>query len=192
MCEKYGSSPFIGGGEPTLHPKFDTILLDAIVAAKKINNNLTIGIITNGSITQRALKIAALAKADVIWGRLSRDQYHDPISDEAVAAFDTLDHNSGVHDTSQGGSCEPLPHGRGKELLGWDDDDYCEDNRGEAECPCGDHIIQPNGDIYQCGCDDAPRVGNVRDGVEHFIVGCHKSQEFIEACIEHDCDYLLY
>jgi hypothetical protein len=188
ICHEYSSTPFIGGGEPTLHPDFDRILLDAIVTAEQIGEGLKAGIITNGSIKQRALKIAALAQAEVIWGSLSQDQYHDydMVSDDVRDAFEGLSGSGGVHDTSSRGSREPLPHGRAKELLGWDDDDYCEDNRGESECPCDQWIVKPNGDIYQCGCDDAPKIGDVWTGIGIVVRTCHKSQEFTEMALEND------
>ena len=57
LCEEYDSPPFICGGEPTLHPQFEKILLLAINSASIIGE-YEVGIVTNGSVKHRALMIA--------------------------------------------------------------------------------------------------------------------------------------
>lgn len=196
ICHEYSSTPFMGGGEPTLHPDFDRMLLDCIVTAEQMGEGRKAGIITNGSIKQRAIKIAALAQGEVIWGSLSQDQYHDydMVSDDVRAAFEGLGSSGGVHDTSSGGSREPLPHGRARAMFDMDgvENEDWEDWRGESECPCDEWIVKPNGDIYQCGCDDAPKIGDVWTGLEVAVRACHKSNEFTDECLENNCDELLY
>ncbi len=155
-CREYDEYPFLGGGEPTLHPQFEKFLLEAIASN---TSSIKVGIITNGGIKKRALMLASLTKQDIIMAQLSRDEYHDPIDDEVVEAFCELTH--GIRDTSRNGTLSPLPHGRGRELLqieGFEDYDY-----SEVDCCCPDILVKPNGDVYQCGCEHSPLIGNVHD-----------------------------
>jgi hypothetical protein len=178
LCEDYGSPPFLGGGEPTIHPDFETMLLESIVCAAQIGEG-TCGIITNGKEKKRALMIAALVKADVMYGELSLDYYHDRISYEVMDAF-----RNNIRDVTNNGQKEPMPHGRAKEVLGVDFEES-EDYRGESECPCNNMIIKPNGDIHVCGCEDSPCIGDVFSGISvSWGYDCYHSREFIEQCEE--------
>lgn len=180
----------IGGGEPTLHPQFEVILLECIA---QLHQCVAYGphIVTNGKITSKAMMIAALSKGGIIEGELSRDEYHDSIDDRVVAAFEGVSKNGGgVRDTSQGGSRTPLPHGRGLELLGYEENETPE--LDGSECLCDTTMIKPNGDAHQCGCVDSPIIGNVFDGWDSPIFGeCCHSQEFINTCIERGYENLL-
>lgn len=164
LCQDRCDSIFLGGGEPTMHPKFEGFLIQSIAASCENDDMGKVGIITNGSIKKRALLIASLSKAEVISGFLSQDQYHDPIDDAVVSAFKSIEqakaYEKGVWDTSHGGRRTPLPHGRAIEFLGLDEDH----KRTDRDCPCPGWMIKPNGDIRQCGCDDSPIIGNIFDG----------------------------
>lgn len=202
ICKDIGDTPFIGGGEPTLHPQFEQMLLEAVACAAEIGEGV-VGIITNGSIRQRALLIAQLAKGGIISGSVSQDEYHDPIDADVIQAFTDEHkgsqsarhgHNDGVWDTSHGGSREPHPHGRAKELIGWNEDDY-EDGRGEDDCPGCGLQCEPSGDFRQCGCEDSPIVGNVEEGVNTpSFSDCYHSPWFVEQCLDHEHEFghLLY
>jgi organic radical activating enzyme len=166
----------LGGGEPTLHPQFEKYLLLAMAKSAHIGNEHKVFIVTNGSITKRAMLIADLTKAEMIDGLLSQDDYHDPIDDEVVHAF-----GNNVRNVSS----KVIPNGRGKQLYaeGYEPDlpqirDYC--------C-CPDWFVEPNGDIKQCGCDDAPIIGHVDTGVFPVVGGaCHREDEFKEAIEEQE------
>ena len=196
LCKDYCHLPFLGGGEPTLHPEFATILLEAM--ACEIEHGLVVGIITNGSIKKWALLIAKLTKAEVLSGSVSQDAYHDPIDPEVVEAFENVNDtprghiNHGFWDTSNKGIRDPMPHGRGVEFMGesYHDDDFDgEDNRDEKDCPCSDWMVKPNGDIHQCGCEDSPKIGHVDTGINSPCRDCFRSPWFIEECTEEGGEY---
>lgn len=197
LCADYDSPPFLGGGEPTLHPQFERMLLEALPYATPDNGGL--GVITNGSITRRAMLIANLTKAGVIFGELSQDEYHDPVSPEVVHAFEEIGkrktgYSWGIRDTSDGGTRDCLPHGRGVELLGLPYHKDCdeEDTRTESDCPGCGWMVTPDGTIKQCGCEDSPVIGNVFDGIESPLSGeCCRSSEFRDECIEAGLQHLI-
>ena len=163
----------LGGGEPTLHPQFEQMLVEAMAASTELADKVFI--VTNGSITRRAMILARLHKAGFITARLSQDEYHDPIDQQVIDVFTKL---NSIRDVTHGGRIEPLPTGRAIELLGYELED-----RDETHCACTDWVIKPNGDVLQCGCDDSPFIGNVFDGVDCVAVNgvCHLSMEFLLA-----------
>lgn len=166
----------IGGGEPTLHPRFNDILLMAVAESEECG----VHIITNGKVKDRALMLAKLAKCNVIEAELSQDQYHEEISEEVVNAFEGR-----IRDTSRGGQKEPLPHGRGLEVLGYDENDEIPD-RDYRDCPCRSILVLPNGNINPCGCDDAPTIGHVNDppNLSYVEWSCCKESSFLDWCLE--------
>jgi hypothetical protein len=197
LCEDFGCIPFIGGGEPTLHPQFEQMLCEAIPVAAEQGGKL--GVITNGGITRRAKMIASLTKAGVIHGELSQDEYHDEIDEDVVNAFvqagEKLGHfHNAIRDTSAGHSRDPLPHGRAVEMLGlnYHDEDCLEDPRDEGDCPCPDWMVYPDGTIHQCGCDNSPQVGHVSEGIESPHADCFHAPDWVNACIDNDAEHLLY
>ena len=84
LCEEFGDIPFLGGGEPTLHPNLSEILLESIVCASQIDDGGPMGIVTNGSITKIALKLVALTKGKGINAELSQDVYLDTIDSMVI------------------------------------------------------------------------------------------------------------
>lgn len=146
----------IGGGEPTIHPKFWDILGRCIGVCEDVF------IVTNGSMTQTTVALAKMARRGVIGVDLSRDNFHDPIDEEAFDAFD--------------------PYGS------WPKDEkrYPEDRRGIRDvtngvkevgravetgvakadgCVCDETFIDVHGKIHVCGCPGAPIIGDVWDGI---------------------------
>jgi hypothetical protein len=163
------------------------------------DEDLRVGIITNGGIKRRALILAQLTKAHVINAELSLDEYHDPIHPDVVKAFQKIGQSEwgsgfmAVRDTSNNGQREPLPHGRALDLLGYDEDDH--PNEDGADCACPDWKIAPDGTVYQCGCADSPAIGHVSTGIDSPLGGeCCHSAEFVSACTEENSEYehLLY
>lgn len=185
LCEDHCSSPFLGGGEPTVHPNFKLYLIEAIAKACEIGEGVA-GIITNGKITKLGKLIASLTKGGVLSGSLSQDQYHDPISPDVVAAFMELEGWDKIWDTTKDGSRDPLPHGRAIEYMGWEEEDVDALNEDGAQCICSDYFIKPNGDVHQCGCADSPKIGDVFNGIDTPAAPgeCYRSQWFVEACME--------
>lgn len=150
----------IGGGEPTLHPKFWDFIGQAALYG-------TPWLATNGSNKKDALKLCELAKKGAVAVALSLDRWHDPIDLEVVEAF-----SKGLTMTNYGfyklmtNYCNPtdlreirtviIPYkgGRAHNIQG-----------SRNYCPCPGLQFIPNGDIYTCGCDAAPKIGTVKKGI---------------------------
>jgi len=147
----------IGGGEPTIHPKFWEIF-GLVMGASLRTMDGTPFIVTNGTVNDTAIALAALAKKGAIGAALSQDSYHDPIDWEVVEAFKKPKTYRGFYD----GDPDDLREIR--------DVTYNEINAGrcdfgeDVDCPCNGFIVKPNGDVYPCGCDDSPLAGNVNEG----------------------------
>lgn len=155
-CLGLDSMIAIGGGEPTLHPQFWQFLGESLAEAEEY-----VWLATNGSQTQTALALAKLAKKGVIGCALSQDYYHDPIEQCVIDAFTTepqgVRYSVGGYQRNPDDAREIRDVG-GKEIRAG----RCED--GLEKCPCEDLLVKPNGDIYACGCADAPCFGNVNTG----------------------------
>lgn len=161
----------IGGGEPTLHPNFYEILCRCIGASELVF------IVTNGSITDKALLLAKMASTGVIAAALSRDVFHDPIEEVVIEAFTS----------PELGSYAPTT-----DLREIRDVTYNVYNVGRAVetkvyveegCACEDFFIYPDGTIKVCGCPDAPIIGHVLcgglDEGDRWISGeCHTSNNY--------------
>lgn len=136
----------LGGGEPTVHPKFFEFLGLAL-ANNALYGEMPILVVTNGKRKEMALKLAAMAKQGMLNVDLSRDGYHDPIANEVVVAFtkkqsysrDSHDHDyRGIRDTSD----NLMAVGRAVE----------ENLGGEDGCCCEDLLVAPDGTLFSCGC----------------------------------------
>ena len=149
----------IGGGEPTIHKDFWG-MFETILAS----NPEYVWMATNGSMTTRVLALASMSIGSEKFGiALSQDYYHDPIDDEVIDFFkkNKLEIRDVSGEEINGGRCD----------------------FGSDDCPCSDMMVKPNGDIYACGCDDSPLVGNVFDGIKEeyqdCVFGeCHRSEYF--------------
>ena len=151
LAGNYGEDVALGGGEPTLHPYFEKMLLLAIAAPKKDKAF----IVTNGSIKERAMMLYQLASQNVIYAKLSYDQFHnlEMVDDEVIEAYKAASWLWGP----PLGQDEPFMATRKLS------------NRGRARqfkeavdyCACEDWIVKPDGKVYQCGCEDAPQIGDV-------------------------------
>jgi len=168
FLENYHGTDYIslGGGEPTLHPRFWHILMDSICVTEPHGTWLA----TNGGVTERAVRLAKLAERGIIGCALSQDEFHDEIDEEVLHAFDVYGWET---------------HGR-KNTYFWDNMDYreirCSSGKisaigraaetGVYTYPeeenhfCCGQMIQPNGDIVMCACDNAPVLGNVYRGYD--------------------------
>lgn len=162
LCVEYDSHICLGGGEPTLHPDFKEILIEAIAAHTGEGCPF---IVTNGTNTKIALLLNRLSKAGVIEAHLSTDQFHDRtmVDEEVYAAFGyddwDCDHGSG-----------PIAVGRWAETQ----------ELTEKGCACESWFIQPDGNIRQCGCLSAPIIGNVFDGIDEGVEsGCYKELDWM-------------
>lgn len=134
----------IGGGEPTVHPKFWEFIGYAL------GNCEYVWLATNGKIRETALSLAKLNKKEVLTCELSQDEYHEPIDLDVVKAFE-----KSIRDITHGGTTFPMFEGRAKDII---DKEYA-----TPGCVCESIFVCPNGDVKPCGCADSPIVGNVNN-----------------------------
>ena len=121
----------IGGGEPTLHP----LLFDYIgIALSYCESEIGVLVITNGKITDAALRLNRLDKQGKIAARLSLDVYHERVDERVVQAF-KRENNAGYNTVTR-----IRKAGRAKKNQEWDYED----------CLCDDLIIEPSGKIWAC------------------------------------------
>ena len=156
----------LGGGEPTIHPKFWEFFGLALGHCSE-----GLWLATNGSMTEIALTLAKIAKKGVIGCSLSRDEWHDPIDQRVVDAF-KVSKISQWEQTNDGREIRTItsPVVSGRQKTGTDD------------CICEGLFVAPNGDVKPCGCLDAPVIGNVNTGFEYDgEERCHKKTEETEA-----------
>lgn len=123
----------LGGGEPTLHPRFWEFLGLALKAHALLDDGLEWKplVITNGSVTDSALALARLSKAGVISAELSQDEWHDPIDPRVIREFGQR--------IRQVRNIRRV--GRGRMISG-----------STPGCCCETMLIDPEGVIWSCGC----------------------------------------
>jgi hypothetical protein len=169
LVQDYGSTLFIGGGEPTVHPDFWTFI--GMALSKNLEGPPWLA--TNGKRTEDALALARLAKKGSLAVALSIDQWHSPIDPTVIDAFTRRKPVPyGGSDYRESGSdyreirsiMEPFKAGR------WKD--------GPQECVCEDICVEPDGTIKQCGCKNSPVIGHVSTGFKNSQVvidgGCYR------------------
>lgn len=138
----------IGGGEPTLHPHFWSIIGQSLGA-----NLEDVWMATNGSITKTAISLANMAKKGIISVRLSQDKYHSPIDKKVIEAFkkdkNTLNNNDCRDVTKLGYAIHKAGRAEENKIYSIED------------CVCSDWFIDPYGNLKQCGCLDSPILLNI-------------------------------
>lgn len=146
LASSYGDFITLGGGEPTVHPKFWEMVGVVLGSADTEYPPL---IVTNGKKTKTALQLAALAKRGVLQVDLSQDGYHDPIDNVVINAF-KVDRRFRGYDS---GSTTDLRGIRNVEERIISVGRAIKTNVGfEEGCACEDLTIAPDGTIYSCGC----------------------------------------
>lgn len=165
-CLEFEVFPRLGGGEPTIHPQFETFLLLAMGGCDHV------WLATNGKKKETALMLAGLAESGIISCELSLDPWHEKIDREVIAAFykdqDLMfgdkDYRA-IRDVSHNQYGSPINSGR------------CDFGVDDA-CVCAVTFVKPNGDVHQCGCLNSPKLGNIM--IEFELpdrVGCYKNLE---------------
>jgi len=153
----------IGGGEPTLHPNFLTILIEAIAHVEYI------WLATNGS-TKHIDLLYKLAMKNVISVALSLDCFHDQIDYKIEQQWRKAAKIKGNH----GIEIRCVEESVSKQGRAIENNLYTSE-----ECVCPEITVKPNGNIYQCGCDDSPKIGDVFDGFSP-IDNCYDCYKNIE------------
>ena len=155
-----GEQPYLGGGEPTMHPQFWEFI--GLSMGRDFGTDIPVGLTTNGKITDIALRLAEIAKIGAIVVTLSRDQYHEAISQKVIDAFtkhpserefypnDARDIRRRIADfqLSAIGRAKRLGYGV------------------KGKCLCDGMVVKPNGDVMGCLCPNAYKAGNVLTGVD--------------------------
>jgi MoaA/NifB/PqqE/SkfB family radical SAM enzyme len=143
-----GSNVVLGGGEPLLHPHIERVVFTAL------GHPHTDGVwfATNGLETQKAICFANMAKGYGEDGKftcaLSIDDYHEEVHHTVEEAFEGLEIRNVTGKEVNNGNC-----------------DFGDQDR----CGCDDYQIMVDGRIRMCGCDDAPYIGDVFDGIDPTI-----------------------
>lgn len=154
IANKYsGDSITLGGGEPTLHPYFDAIIGISLLSFDSVL------IVSNGSNSRKTLQLIQLAEGcEKLTFQVSIDEYHNWPSKEVYSMIRGKPHL--IRDTSS----HIINVGRAVDnQLG-----------GRDGCVCDDPLVKPNGDVYYCGCSDAPKIGHILDNELPSTYGCHK------------------
>ncbi len=156
LAIKNGYDLVIGGGEPTVHPRFwDFIALATTEYLKAMGKTgcPKVWLATNGKNEQAAIMLARMAELGVLCVRLSRDQYHSRIKSSVKDAFrrkrigiECDQRGETITDLSQS---QTMNHGR------------AEGYGGRTCCACPGTFIRPKGTIHECGCKDSEQVGTV-------------------------------
>ena len=174
LAIEYNQEIAIGGGEPTLHPLFKDFMSHAIWEMAGISNehdSPAVNIITNGSNTEIAIKLASLARMGTIIASLSKDQYHDPVAPSVYKAFTKPIKNRVInnHDFRE---IRTVTHiiaaGRAKSWT---------EKHKDYNCPCENVFITPLGNIYACGCKKT-KINRTDITSDHFFGYCENSHDF--------------
>jgi hypothetical protein len=161
LKEFEGEAITIGGGEPTIHPQFWEIFGLVMGASLITDSEMVPCIITNGSMTDISLALAALARKGSISAALSQDNYHDMIDGNVIEAFTVKNRTVHAIYGEASNDCREIRNVMENEINAGRCDFGVRD-----ECPCNDYIVQPDGSVKVCGCDESPIVGNVNCGFD--------------------------
>lgn len=143
LASEHGAYIAIGGGEPTVHPKFwdyiDMALDDEFIEG--------VWLATNGKRKKDALKIVEYMReyADYKFSaELSQDEYHDPVCSEVVEAFERVgdSRTRPTRGAIRNVSGRIVKQGRAEKNEIW----------SETGCACDTLFIDPEGCIWNCGC----------------------------------------
>jgi hypothetical protein len=140
----------IGGGEPTVHPKFYEFMEYAL--------GFNVDITTNGKIKDRALYLLDLAKNRKINLTLSLDKFHDPINCDVQKLYEEYAIKGLV-----GINVVKKPEFIGRALYNCTNSRIRRRIRRSVIKPtcCGIPCVQPNGNIYRCICKNSKIIGTV-------------------------------
>jgi MoaA/NifB/PqqE/SkfB family radical SAM enzyme len=141
----------LGGGEPTLHPKFLEWVMQAALATIEASESFcgpAVLVVTNGKKTDVAQKLAKLSKLGMVSAELSQDRFHDPIDKRTVEMFKKY---ADIRDVTNNGRNDLIGVGRAAS----DENIPVRDG-----CACSTLFVDPKGDFYQCGCK-TKKLGNI-------------------------------
>lgn len=166
----------IGGGEPTLHPRFFDILRHCL------NDFDYVWMATNGSKEKKMWRLVDIIEGEdydhedeenysyqsidgsngKLCVALSYDHFHRsfPINEKVVAFWkrNAEKHRSGyeIRDITQG-RVGVIKQGRAIRTQVW---------QTEGECVCETIMIKPDGSLRLCGCTKSPVIGDIWYGIK--------------------------
>jgi MoaA/NifB/PqqE/SkfB family radical SAM enzyme len=167
LVEDRGGGPItLGGGEPTLHPEFEQMLIEAMAMNTWDEEECVPCVITNGSHRRRAIMLARLAEKGMVASILSLDQYHDRdmVHEEVVNAF-TWNRRPGEGRLDYRRRRPRDYRDIRTETTNLVNGGRCDFGHDEKYCLCPGREVRPNGDMYMCGCQPSQLIGNVATGV---------------------------
>lgn len=137
----------IGGGEPTIHPRFEEFL-DLLDQKSEYRYHVT----TNGSqkeITERLIERHENNPKFTL--NISFSQWHGPIDPQIRVKAMQADPNIIRVQTRN------MLHNQGRCTISTDPKEHL-----HCACPC--MMVYPNGEIFACGCEGSPKIGTIQDG----------------------------
>ena len=151
----YSGYVSIGGGEPTLHKHFNKFLLYALGHCEGV------WLATNGSNTETSIVLAGMASRGILGVALSLDDFHDPIDQEVIDAFQ-IDGKRQSNDFREirDVSTSVSNAGRARSRKNQYNYGFIADNK----CCCTELFVDPKGYVHGCGCKNAPIFGNFLKG----------------------------
>jgi len=177
----------IGGGEPTCHPHFWDMLYEALDAGKQV------WMTTNGKRTDDALRLAEEVhhRKNKLTVLLSQDQYHEHVDMEVIEAFDQKSFDVDIERNQVA-----LIRNKYIGINGAGNKSLVRTGRSErgdeTKCICPTNMVKPNGDVHECGCIGAKRLGSVMLTMPKFIPlpGEFDEMPDINLTYERPIDYL--
>lgn len=202
LIADYGDYAVLSGGEPTLHPQFKEFLFMAIeneqlcarsgiapwlatngskrnISMWLAKNSGTSGAYNNEDLHEEAKQYGCTVEysEDALFNvSLSRDKWHDSsmVHPDVLQAFKRIQRqgNEGIRDVS--GYVIQAGHYSGE---------------GSGNCGCSTIQIKPNGDVFACGCNHSPKLGNVNEGTEILAENIELFSELFDSCINYTSNH---
>lgn len=149
FSENYTGDITLGGGEPTIHPKFWEFFGIAMGSAIE-----SLWLATNGKKKETTIRLANIASHNDFFSvTLSQDDWHDPINQQVINVF--KHNNLEIRNVGAGNYGEGHISNVGSAY---------ENNIGNNDdCTCQSMFVKPDGEIKFCGCADSISLGNVHD-----------------------------
>ncbi len=140
----------IGGGEPTMHPRFFEYLNMVREEQRRGNFEITPFLVTNGKAYGKADRLLRILEHEqemeeqTISVNLSRDQWHDAIDERIVRRYHQLKVTTkNLIDFRSVTKIAPVGRGRNSVF---------DEQRTITPCACEDALVDPQGQVWSCGC----------------------------------------